>query len=348
MQGYQITKLQHGNQREMAQMEQLLLSQGLSRDANLDCSIGIFDGDYTLMATASAYKNTLRCVAVASEYLGMGLMEPMISYLTEHVLSQGYANVYVYTKCESAVFFERIGFHRNAEVEGKMVFLEYNHGGFNRYLDGLISESPSLCRSAAVVMNANPFTLGHRYLVETAAAGAELLHVFILSDDSSAIPYAIRRRLVEQGCAHLSNVVFHSSGDYMISSATFPSYFLSDQNAVIETQAKLDAVIFTKIAHRLNITDRYVGTEPYSRVTSLYNRALASVLPQHSIRVHELERMEKDGAAVSASAVRQALIQNDTAALRRMVPQSTYRYFLSEESRPVVDKLKTLDSVIHY
>ena len=45
----------------------------------------------------------------------------------------------------------------------------------------------------------------------------------------------------------------------LVSNATFPSYFLKDEAAVIDGHARLDLAVFTKIAAALNITARYVG-----------------------------------------------------------------------------------------
>ena len=96
-------------------------------------------------------------------------------------------------------------------------------------------------------MNANPFTLGHQYLVETAAASCDLLHLFIVSEDSSLVPFSVRKKLVMEGTAHLSNICYHESGPYIISSATFPSYFQKDETAVIESHARLDPVSYTHL-----------------------------------------------------------------------------------------------------
>ena len=135
-------------------------------------------------------------------------------------------------------------------------------------------------RCAALVMNANPFTLGHLYLTERASAENDTVHLFMVSEDASLIPFKVRRRLITEGTSHLDNIIYHDSGPYIISSATFPSYFQKDMDAVIESHAKLDLVIFTKIAHALGIGRRYVGEEPHSRVTGIYNQIMEKELPK--------------------------------------------------------------------
>lgn len=86
-------------------------------------------------------------------------------------------------------------------------------------------------------MNANPFTLGHLYLTERASAENDTVHLFMVSEDASLIPFKVRRRLVTEGTSHLDNIIYHDSGPYIISSATFPSYFQKDMDSVIESHA---------------------------------------------------------------------------------------------------------------
>mgnify|MGYP002226329813 CR=1 FL=1 len=187
----------------------------------------------------------------------------------------------LYTKGKSSKFFGDLGFYEIARVEDTLVFMENRRDGFGAYLRGL-EKTKTEGRSAALVMNANPFTLGHQYLVETAAAACDTLHLFVVSEDASLVPFAVRKRLVAEGVRHLSNVVLHDSGPYIISNATFPSYFLKDETAVIEGHARLDLAVFTKIAAVLNVTARYVGEEPTSQVTGLYNQIMKEQLPRRA------------------------------------------------------------------
>ena len=160
---------------------------------------------------------------------------------------------------------------------------------------------------AALVMNANPFTLGHQYLVEKAAAENDLLHLFIVSEDASLVPFQVRKRLVMEGTAHLKNICYHDSGPYIISNATFPSYFQKDENAVIESHAMLDLTVFTQIAKILGITRRYVGEEPTSLVTGIYNQIMSEKLPEQGIECIIVPRKTCEDTPISASNVRLAL-----------------------------------------
>ena len=189
-------------------------------------------------------------------------------------------------QAERAKFFEDLGFCEITRVKNRLVFMENRPDGFERYLRGL-KAARTTGKSAAVVMNANPFTRGHQYLVEKAAAACDTLHLFIVSEDASLVPFEVRKKLVAEGVKHLPNVVLHDSGPYIISNATFPSYFLKDEAAVIDGHARLDLAVFTKIAKALNITARYVGEEPTSQVTGLYNQIMSQQLPKAGMDIVE-------------------------------------------------------------
>ena len=197
-------------------------------------------------------------------------------------------------------------------------------------------------------MNANPFTLGHQYLVEKAAAENDLLHLFIVSEDASLVPFKIRKQLVMKGTAHLKNICYHDSGPYIISNTTFPSYFQKDENAVIESHAMLDLTVFTQIAKVLGITRRYVGEEPTSLVTGIYNRIMSEKLPEQGIECIVVSRKTCEDTPISASNVRLALQNGDYDTLSKLVPQTTLDYFKSPEAIPVIERIRQQENVIHY
>ena len=250
-------------------------------------------------------------------------------------------------QAERAKFFEDLGFCEITRVENRLVFMENRPDGFERYLRGL-EAAKTVGKSAAIVMNANPFTRGHQYLVEKAAAACDTMHLFIVSEDASLVPFAVRKKLVAEGVKHLPNVVLHDSGPYIISNATFPSYFLKDEAAVIDGHARLDLAVFTRIAGALNITARYVGEEPASQVTGLYNKIMREQLPKAGIDCIIVPRKEADGKAISASAVRQCLQSNDWDTLKTLLPQTSLAYFRSPEAAPVLERIRKAGNVVHY
>lgn len=173
----------------------------------------------------------------------------------------------------------------------------------------------------AIVANCNPFTNGHKYLMETAAALVDTLHVFVVSEDASDFPFSLRYEMVKRGTAHIKNLILHQSGDYMISHSTFPTYFIKDMAKAKDVNVELDLTLFGKrIAPALDIKKRFVGTEPYCEVTGAYNEAMKRILPRFGIEVIEIER--KGG--ISASKVREAMKNGDINLIKRLVPGSTY------------------------
>lgn len=357
MSEYTISKVYASDKYAWAQIDTLLEKEGIRRDANLDYTCAMYDEDYCVIGTGSCFGNTLRCFAVSSSHQGEGLLNQIISHLMQVQYERGNLHLFLYTKISSALFFRDLGFYEIARVDDTLVFMENRRDGFSRYLAGLKKDSRSAAfvsasgkqySAAAIVMNANPFTLGHQYLVETAAAACGTLHLFIVSEDASVVPASVRRKLVVEGTAHISNIVLHDCGPYMISNATFPSYFLKDEAAVINGHAKLDICIFTKIAAALGIQARFVGEEPTSEVTGIYNKIMEEELPKAGIDCRVIPRKEINGKAISASTVRQCLQQEDWDILKTLVPDTTLQYFSSYEAKPVLEIIKSSEDVVHY
>ena len=334
--------------RDIKQVEALLHQEGIRLDGNLDYTCGIFDEDGSLIATGSCFENTLRCLAVSSRHQGEGLLNQVISHLTDFQAARGNFRLFLYTKPASAKFMSDLGFYEIARVPGKLVFMENRRTGFTDYCTRLAQTRREGERIAAVVMNANPFTLGHRHLVERAAWENDVVHLFILSQEAGPIPFRVRRQLVHAGVADLPNVICHDSDAYIISSATFPSYFLKDEEEVVRTQAALDLAVFGKIADALGIQRRYVGEEPTSRTTCLYNEVMARAMPEMGMECRVVPRVEADSRIISASTVRQAIHDGQLESVRDMLPESTYRYFAGPEGAQTVAALKAAHDLIHH
>ena len=376
MPDYYISQISHTDKTAIQGVTALLNAEGIRLDANLDYTCGMYDDEMNIIATGSCFGNTLRCLAVSSEHQGEGLMNQIISHLIEVQFERGNTHLFLYTKCSSAKFFGDLGFYEIARIDGQIVFMENRRTGFKNYLKNLEESSALQLQTltkdtsantatlqsdnalpdtstadrkiAALIMNANPFTLGHQYLVEKAARENDLLHLFIVSEDASLVPFKVRKQLVMEGTAHLDNICYHDSGPYIISNATFPSYFQKDENAVIESHAMLDLTIFTEIAQTLGINRRYVGEEPTSLVTGIYNNIMSEKLPENGIECIIVPRKTDGKKAISASTVRQAIKDNDVDTLKKLVPESTLRYFESKEAKEVIERIRNSGNVIHY
>ena len=345
--GDTLTAISPKDLRTQKQVDALLEQEGVRRDGNLDYTCGLFDDDWRLVATGSCFGNSLRCLAVDRDRQGEGLLNQIVTHLMEVQAERGSTHLFLYTKPQSAKFFVSLGFYEIARVADSLVFLENRRRGFSDYCAAL-EKTGREGASAAVVMNANPFTLGHLHLVERAAMENDVVHLFVLSEEAGPIPFVVRKRLVEMGTAHLPNVICHDSGPYIISNATFPSYFLKDEDAVIRTHAALDLEIFGKIAPCLHITRRYVGEEKASLVTALYNETMVHRLPALGVECRVVPRLERNSQPVSASTVRQAIHDGNLESIRPLVPETTWSYFRSPEAETVIAAIQRAKDVIHY
>ncbi|WP_022819647.1 [citrate (pro-3S)-lyase] ligase [Fusobacterium russii] len=350
MSNYTISKIYSDDKKNLNLIEKLLTEENIKRDANLDYTCAMFDNEMNVIATGSCFGNTLRCLAVSKAYQGEGLLNQIVSHLIDYQFSRGITHLFVYTKNSSAKFFKDLGFFEIVNIENQVVFMENKRNGFSEYLANLTKNKKNGEKIAALVMNCNPFTLGHQYLIEKASSENDIVHLFIVSEDSSLVPFQVRKKLVIEGTAHLKNICYHETGPYIISSATFPSYFQKDEEAVIESHANLDISIFTKIAQTLKINRRYVGEEPNSLVTNIYNQIMLKKLPENNIECIVIPRKKYGNTdkVISASTVRQAIKDGNFEILKELVPKTTLDYFLSDEAKSVIARICDEKNVIHY
>lgn len=187
------------------------------------------------------------------------------------------------------------------------------------------------CRLGAIVMNCNPFTNGHLYLIESALKQIDFLYLFIVAEDRSEFSLATRFKLVEDGTTHLHDRIrVLSSGQFIISSFTFPEYFAKTDLTLAAVDSSNDVAIFGAIiARELQITTRFIGEEPYCNVTRQYNETMKRLLPPLGVEVVEIKRIESNGQAISASNVRRYAQNKNWAELNKIVPESTLKYLMS-------------------
>jgi [citrate (pro-3S)-lyase] ligase len=195
---------------------------------------------------------------------------------------------------------------------------------------GLLEIKPS-DNIGAIVMNCNPFTNGHRYLIETAAAQVKYLIIFVVEEDKSDFPFADRYELVQAATEDLENVFAVPSGRFIISSLTFSEYFNKKDIGSMSVNPSNDVRMFGgQLAPHLFIKVRFAGEEPLDPVTRRYNREMEAVLPQYGIKFIEIPRKETDGNVISASRVRELLKTRDFEAIAKLVPEVTLHYLMEK------------------
>ena len=316
-----------------AKVARFLEDNGL-RPEVLDSYYALQSSDGSLIAGAGLAGDVVKCVAVSSALRSEGLLTPLLSHLVSQAAAKGILNLKVFTKPEYRAVFESLGFKLLASAP--LAILMENGRGLEEYCKYL----SQFKASGVIVMNANPFTLGHKYLIGKAAelcseglagqavgsAGAAptgRLVVIPVREDISDFPYSERFEMIRRACQGLATVVDGSA--YQISAATFPTYFLKDLSDAADTQMRLDIDLFGRwIAPALGASVRFVGSEPEDELTARYNALMKEMLPSYGVKVVQIPRLESpEGGIISASQVREALAAGQFARAASLAAESS-------------------------
>ncbi len=334
-----------GDARELAEVRAFLTEFELTFDGEVDYTVSFWDDD-RMVATGSFQGKVIRNVAIDESMQGEGLLGAIMTDLMEEQGRRGIFHRLLFTRPKKAFLFAALGFRELARCEPHAALLEQGLGGFDAFCRSIARQAERLPKGqrAALVMNCNPFTLGHQAIVARAAAENDAVILFVVREDRSLFPFEVRLSLIRQGVGHLENVLVVSGDDYIISAATFPAYFTREEN-LIATQTRLDATLFAeRIAPALGIIRRYVGEEPYCPVTNAYNDALADILPPRGVELVVMPRVTQGEAAISASSVREALRRGDWGTVRKLVPDTTLAYLQSSEAETVLKRIRASES----
>jgi [citrate (pro-3S)-lyase] ligase len=317
---------------------------GFRYEENIELSV-ILERSGNIVGTGSISGAVLKAIAVIPDLQGEGLLAKIVTLLLKEELKRERDPVFVLTRPEEAVKFRSLGFRELVSVKPHIALLEFGSNGIDHYLEGLRkAKIKNVARAASLVVNCNPFTLGHRFLVEKASRENDWVYIFVVTEDRSLFPTSVRYELVREGTRDLENVSVLEGGSYIISSATFPAYFTRDRD-LAKVQGLLDAELFAAyIAPAMGITRRYVGTEPYCESTLQYNQALKSVLPARGVALQEVQRKEIGEAPVSASTVRGLIRKSQWPEIKHLVPVSTYTFLRSKAAALIIEKIKKSES----
>ncbi|MBB1123673.1 [citrate (pro-3S)-lyase] ligase [Limosilactobacillus albertensis] len=288
----------------------------------------VWEENGEILATGSIAGNVLKYIAICSKIQGHGeTFNSLVSKLENEAAMMGRFHLFVFTKPQYSQSFQYVGFHELAKVDQGAI-LESGTSDVHDYISSLPHfDDQDNSKIAGIVMNANPFTKGHRFLIEKAGKENDHVYVFVVSEDVSSFSFAERYELVKAGTRDLPNVTIVSGKEYMVSYATFPAYFLKDDQNVGRFQASLDGTLFKEqIAKPLNITSRYLGKEPYSKTTDVYNEELSRVLPP-DVEVKIIDRKQaEDQDIISATKVRAAIANDNIALVKKYVPDTTLEF----------------------
>lgn len=308
------------------------------------------DVDYTLIieqneeikATCSKAKNVFKCFAVSKDLQGENVTSKLISALIDKSFEEGIFHNFIFTKPDKEKIFSSLNFKLLYKTD-HVAFLENGIYNIDKALDKISKEYNinNTEEKTALVMNCNPFTLGHRYLIECASKNSKEVIVFLVEEDKSLFPFKARYNLVKEGTKDLKNVKIVPGGEYIISSATFPTYFIREADTLVKAHAEIDAGIFGKyFGEKFNIKKRFVGEEPYSQVTNTYNQVLKITLPKFGIELEEIKRKEAQGEFISASRVRELIKNERLNEVKELVPSVTWDFLNTDEGKEIGEKIK--------
>ncbi len=324
-------------QSQKLEYEELLKNGGLTYEET-KLQLGVYD-KYKLIGGISLDNNCIKLLNVDSEYKGLGVSNVLVSDVLKFAYEQNILHLFVYTKPENAELFLAQGFYKIIETKD-VLFLENTKRGITSYcekLEKLAVEGEKVC---GLVMNLNPITKGHEYLISKASEENDVVHLIIVKEDKSVFPYEVRLELLKQLTKKYINVVIHEGSEYCISSATFPTYFIKSKEDVPKIYAELDLNIYgTYLAKALRINRRYIGEEPYSKTTNMYNEVMKEVLPKYGVEVVEIKRKAVDGDIISASKVRELLKKGEFEQVKKYLPVETLELLKSDIGKEIIQKI---------
>lgn len=326
------------NKRDQESARQLVEGNGFVFERNFDVLFGIFESG-ELIATAARDRNIFKMICIQDEFQGGSLLGELLTALLSSCDTCARDNFFIFTKPDRRQSFEQFNFKPLVEHPA-LCLLEYGRG-LQKYLQ-LHNTLIKPGHNGAVVINANPFTLGHQYLIEQASAQVDHLYVFVVREDCSVFPFDLRFKLVKDGTAHLDNVSVLETSDYAVSSVTFPSYFLKDEENIQCLQMEIDLLLFArKIAPPFHIEKRFIGTEPNCLTTRYYSETMLRVLHQEGVETIQLERKASAGRAISASRVREMIKDEAYDQLKSLVPDTTLQFLKSDQAEDIRQRMKT-------
>ena len=257
-----FTRVKRSENKKMAEIAQFLHENDLSVDTTVEVFITV-TRDEKLIACGGIAGNIIKCVAISESVRGEGLALTLATELINLAYERHSTHLFIYTKTEYEALFRQCGFSTLTSVPGVMVLMENSATRLKRYAESLKKFRHPGNKIGCIVMNANPFTNGHRYLIQQAAAQCDWLHLFLVKEDSSRFPYEDRLDLVLKGTADIPRLTVHRGSEYIISRATFPCYFIKEQSVINHCLGITRAVEIAHASERL--IGIALGAEDYVR-----------------------------------------------------------------------------------
>ena len=333
--------LNQNNPFEVEEIKKFLSIFGVEYDFP-DITYVIRDND-EIIATGSASGNILKYFFAKCTYSGQGAIGIIYNSLLEYVIEKGYNSYFIFTTPNNKAIFSSLGLNEVYSTNS-VILLEggfYNYSSWIRKVKDYVGVKNG--KRGVIVVNCNPMTLGHKYLMNEALKKVDELIIFVVEEDLSIFPFETRYNIVVNEFKGDDRVKIIKGGPYIISRGTFPTYFIKQKDKMLDIYTELDASIFAnKIAKDLEIDIRFLGSEPIDVVTLAYNKSLKEILEDRDIEVKIVDRKEEANEPISASYVRKLLKEDKVEDAYKLLPKSTIEFLNSKEGMQIIDKIKTV------
>lgn len=317
---------------------------GINYGRDAEATFVIRQGE-DLIATASRAGNVFKYFGISEAFQGENLSGILLGALIDEAFSQGIYHYFIFTSPDKLKLFKSSGL---TEVISNRyaALLEGGSSNITGYMAHLRqSLGEPVGTRGAIVMNLNPLTRGHLYLIQESRKKVDELIIFLVEEDLSVFPFEDRLAILREAVRDLPGVRVLPGGPYIISQATFPTYFLKQADENLPAYTTTDAGIFGKYyAGELGISRRFVGEEPLDPVTGAYNEALAGELDKYGVVLEVIPRIELAGGVISASRVRRHLAKGELEQARELIPEATWNYLQSEKGRHIIEKIRSKEA----
>ncbi len=334
---YTIETVWLKSESKIKSIKEFLDKFSLKFEEDIDYSVIIKDKNQ-IIGTCSKSGNIVKCLAIMEDYRGYGISIKLMNNVMDRIFQEGFSHIFAFTENKNMDIFESLGFNLIYNTKSCSVF-ENGVYDIKRYLD-LLDKKYSIGQNekGALVMNCNPMTLGHLHLIEFACSNEKEVLLFVVEEDKSIFKFKDRIKIIKDATEHLKNLKVIESGEYIISSATFPTYFIKKEDERIKTYTEIDVGIFGRyFCKKFNIKRRYVAEEPFDLVTNQYNSAMKEILPKYGTLVCEIERAKINEIPVSASYVRKLIFENKLDEAFTLMPKASSDFLKSDDGRKIIE-----------
>ncbi|KXT29273.1 citrate lyase ligase C-terminal domain protein [Candidatus Phytoplasma oryzae] len=334
----------------LKEIKTLLKEENLKKDLIEEYAC-IFTNKNSMIGFIGRYANNLRCLVIKKKYRQYNIANILIDFMLKRIYQQNFREIFVFTKPINFDIFMNLGFKLIFNNK-KFGFFTNRYDLFQEYLNYLSSQKIEYQNlkihqdNSVIIMNANPFTKGHEFLIQKAIQKSNFVYVIIVKEEASLFSYAQRLYMVKSATCSLKNVKIIEGSNYLVSKNVFPSYFLKSKKAASLEQMYLDASIFSNfIAPRLDIKKRFVGEEPFSKVTHLYNMTMKKILFKKKIELIIVSRMMFKNKFISATQVRKFFIEGNFKEIKNLVPYTTFEFLKKLDYKKYQNQINLLKLV---